>query len=51
MQWTNSHLTTAEIRNTKGGVVKLRNGTKTASIALGSGQTLRLNADLAPAAN
>jgi alpha-L-fucosidase 2 len=51
MQWTNTHLTAAEIRGTKGGVVRIRNGPKTVSLALKSGHTLRLNADLAPASN
>ncbi len=32
-------------------IVKIRNGAKTASVALESGHTLRLNADLAPATN
>jgi alpha-L-fucosidase 2 len=46
VQWKGGKVQTASIQSLKGGAIKVRLGPKTAMIAIKSGQTVHLNADL-----
>jgi len=49
MQWKNGKLQAADLRNLKGGAVKVRYGQKTETVTLKPGEAAHLNAELAPA--